>query len=487
MNDGQETSPEEHLNRVWQGAVDTLSPGAKVWVYSAKPLTLHNNILIVAVQDDLTRAQLESRVRPALEHAISTTLKQETRLVVTIEPSLIEMHQNRQDDLSTKAPDRYSQDSDLDDEDDDDQDEFVPTWAERKTTPPRIGSVAEARLNPRYLFENFVIGSSNRFAHAAAVAVAEAPGKAYNPLVIHGESGLGKTHLLHAIGHYVLNLYPSSRVRYVNSEEFTNDVINAIRENRTAALKRKYREIDVLLVDDIQFLEGKESTQTEFFHTFNALHNENKQIVMTSDRPPKNLTTLEDRLRNRFEWGLTTDVQPPDLETRIAILRKKATNEKLTAPADVLEFIASKVQTNIRELEGALIRATAFANLNGTTVDLQLAQIVLKDLIAEGEEPDITVGMIMAQTAAYSEFSIDDLCSTNRSRNLVLARQIAMYLCRELTEMSLPKIGQEFGNRDHTTVMHADRKIRKLMAEKHAVYNQVTELTARIKQQARQS
>ena len=487
MNDGQEASAEEHLNRIWQGAVDTLSPGAKVWVYSAKPLTLHNNILIVAVQDDLTRAQLESRVRPALEHAISSALHQETRLVVTIEPSLIETHKSRQDDLSTNAPTNYGQDNDFDDEDDDDQDEFVPTWAERTTTPPRIGSVAEARLNPRYLFENFVIGSSNRFAHAAAVAVAEAPGKAYNPLVIHGESGLGKTHLLHAIGHYVLNLYPSSRVRYVNSEEFTNDVINAIRENRTAALKRKYREIDVLLVDDIQFLEGKESTQTEFFHTFNALHNENKQIVMTSDRPPKNLTTLEDRLRNRFEWGLTTDVQPPDLETRIAILRKKAANEKLTAPADVLEFIASKVQTNIRELEGALIRATAFANLNGTTVDLQLAQIVLKDLIAEGEEPDITVGMIMAQTAAYSEFSIDDLCSTNRSRNLVLARQIAMYLCRELTEMSLPKIGQEFGNRDHTTVMHADRKIRKLMAEKHAVYNQVTELTARIKQQARQS
>lgn len=487
MNDGQDSSPEEHLNRVWQRAVDTLSPGAKVWVYSAKPLTLHNNILIVAVQDDLTRAQLESRVRPALEHAISTTLQQQTRLVVTIEPSLLETNKSLQDDLSTNGPSGYGQDTDFDDDEDDDQDEFVPSWAERKTTPPRIGSVAEARLNPRYLFENFVIGSSNRFAHAAAVAVAEAPGKAYNPLVIHGESGLGKTHLLHAIGHYVLNLYPSSRVRYVNSEEFTNDVINAIRENRTAALKRKYREIDVLLVDDIQFLEGKESTQTEFFHTFNALHNENKQIVMTSDRPPKNLTTLEDRLRNRFEWGLTTDVQPPDLETRIAILRKKAANERLTAPADVLEFIASKVQTNIRELEGALIRATAFANLNGTTVDLQLAQIVLKDLIAEGEEPDITVGMIMAQTAAYSEFSIDDLCSTNRSRNLVLARQIAMYLCRELTEMSLPKIGQEFGNRDHTTVMHADRKIRKLMAEKHAVYNQVTELTARIKQQARQS
>jgi chromosomal replication initiator protein len=491
MHDGQDANPDEHLTEVWQRAVATLSPGAKVWVYSAKPLTLHNNIMIVAVQDDLTRAQLESRVRPALEHAISTTLQQETRLVVTIDPSLIDtLHSQQdspQDDLSINRQVGASLESEPDDEDDDSGDEFVPSWAERSTAPPRIGTVAEARLNPRYLFENFVIGSSNRFAHAAAVAVAEAPGKAYNPLVIHGESGLGKTHLLHAIGHYVLNLYPSSRVRYVNSEEFTNDVINAIRENRTAALKRKYREIDVLLVDDIQFLEGKESTQTEFFHTFNALHNENKQIVMTSDRPPKNLTTLEDRLRNRFEWGLTTDVQPPDLETRIAILRKKAANEKLTAPADVLEFIASKVQTNIRELEGALIRATAFANLNGTTVDLQLAQIVLKDLIAEGEEPDITVGMIMAQTAAYSEFSIDDLCSTNRSRNLVLARQIAMYLCRELTDMSLPKIGQEFGNRDHTTVMHADRKIRKLMAEKHAVYNQVTELTARIKQQARQS
>lgn len=484
MNDRHAGSPDEELEQIWQQAVDTLSPGAKVWVYSATPLTLHNNILIVSVQDDLTRAQLESRVRPALEHAISTSLQQETRLVVTIEPTVTDFKQSPQDDKSTNRPAAFVPE-DLDDEEEDDSDEFVPSWAVRSTSPPRIGSVAEARLNPRYLFENFVIGSSNRFAHAAAVAVAEAPGKAYNPLVIHGESGLGKTHLLHAIGHYVLNLYPSSRVRYVNSEEFTNDVINAIRENRTAALKRKYREIDVLLVDDIQFLEGKESTQTEFFHTFNALHNENKQIVMTSDRPPKNLTTLEDRLRNRFEWGLTTDVQPPDLETRIAILRKKAANEKLTAPADVLEFIASKVQTNIRELEGALIRATAFANLNGTTVDLQLAQIVLKDLIAEGEEPDITVGMIMAQTAAYSEFSIDDLCSTNRSRDLVLARQIAMYLCRELTEMSLPKIGQEFGNRDHTTVMHADRKIRKLMAEKHAVYNQVTELTARIKQQAR--
>ena len=490
MAEASEPGTDIDLHGIWSQAVDTLSPGAKVWVYSATPLSLHGGILIVAVQDDLTRAQLESRVRPALEHALSARLDEEIRLVVTIEPTLADtpdLAVQPQDDMSTNIQiDNESEglDEDLEDEDDG----FVPSWAQRRTpSPPRNGSIAEARINPKYLFENFVIGSSNRFAHAAAVAVAEAPGKAYNPLVIHGESGLVKTHLLHAIGHYVLNLYPSSRVRYVNTEEFTNDVIHAIQERKTAELKRKYREVDVLLVDDIQFLENKESTQAEFFHTFNALHNENKQIVMTSDRPPKALRTLEERLRNRFEWGLLTETLPPDLETRIAILRKKAANEKLTAPADVLEFIASKVQTNIRELEGALIRATAFANLNGTTVDLQLAQIVLKDLIAEGEEPDITVGMIMAQTAAYSEFSIDDLCSTNRSRNLVLARQIAMYLCRELTEMSLPKIGQEFGNRDHTTVMHADRKIRKLMAEKHAVYNQVTELTARIKQQARQS
>ena len=496
MSDAQEPAEAVDITALWARAVDTLSPGAKVWVYSAVPISLHSGIFIVGVQDDLTRAQLESRVRPALEHALSVAVDAEVRLIVTIEPTVADQlpteppdEESRHDDMSTKPLSLVQQGpSPAADEVDEvvDPDEFVPSWAQKPSTPRRTNA-AEARLNPRYLFENFVIGSSNRFAHAAAVAAAEAPGKAYNPLVIHGDSGLGKTHLLHAIGHYVLNLYPSSRVRYVNSEEFTNDVINAIRENRTSALRQKYREIDVLLVDDIQFLENKESTQTEFFHTFNALHNENKQIVMTSDRPPKNLRTLEERLRNRFEWGLQTEMLPPDLETRIAILRKKAAIEKLTAPADVLEFIASKVQTNIRELEGALIRATAFANLQGATVDLQLAQIVLKDLIAEGEEPDITIGMIMAQTAAYSEFSIEELCGQNRTRNLVLARQIAMYLCRELTEMSLPKIGQDFGGRDHTTVMHAERKIRKLMAEKHAVYNQVTELTNRIKQQARQS
>ncbi len=313
--------------------------------------------------------------------------------------------------------------------------------------------------------------------------MAEAPGKAYNPLFIYGDSGLGKTHLLHAIGHYATEFFAGTRVRYVSSEEFTNDFINSIRDDRASAFHRRYRDVDVLLIDDIQFLEGKIQTQEEFFHTFNTLHNANKQIVITSDRPPKRLEALEDRLRNRFEWGLITDVQPPDLETRIAILRKKAAMDRLTAPPDVLEFIASKIQTNIRELEGALIRVTAFASLNRQEVDMTLAEIVLKDLIPEGGEPEITAAAIIAQTAAYFGLSIEDLTGSSRSRHLVTDRQIAMYLCRELTDLSLPKIGQQFGGRDHTTVMHADRKIRQLMAERRAIYNQVTELTNRIKQQ----
>lgn len=340
-----------------------------------------------------------------------------------------------------------------------------------------------ARLNPKYLFDTFVIGSSNRFAHAAAVAVAEAPAKAYNPLFIYGESGLGKTHLLHAIGHYARSLYPGTRVRYVSSEEFTNEFINSIRDGKGDTFRKRYRDVDILLVDDIQFLASKESTQEEFFHTFNTLHNANKQIVLSSDRPPKQLMTLEDRLRNRFEWGLTTDVQPPELETRIAILRKKAVQEQLNAPPEVLEFIASRISRNIRELEGALIRVTAFASLNRQPVDLGLTEIVLKDLIPGGEDsaPEITAPAIMAATADYFGLTVEDLCGSSRSRVLVTARQIAMYLCRELTDLSLPKIGAQFGGRDHTTVMHADRKIRALMAERRSIYNQVTELTNRIK------
>ncbi len=355
------------------------------------------------------------------------------------------------------------------------------------TAPAVVGEWdSSARLNPKYVFDSFVIGQSNRFAHAAAFAVAETPAKAYNPLFIYGESGLGKTHLLHAIGHYAKRLYPQVRVRYVNSEEFTNDFINSIRDDEGSSFKEIYRNVDMLLIDDIQFLAGKEHTQEEFFHTFNALHNHEKQIVITSDMPPKQLTGFAERMRSRFEWGLITDVQPPELETRIAILRKKATSEGMDAPDDVLEYIASHISTNIRELEGALIRVTAFASLNKQSVDLPLAELVLKDLITDDGAQEITAASILAQTAVYFDISLEELKSKSRTRTLVTARQIAMYLLRELTDMSLPKIGQELGGRDHTTVMHADRKIRTLMAERRQIFNQVTELTNRIKQQQRE-
>jgi chromosomal replication initiator protein len=467
------------LEKAWTELVDDLPASHRAWLSASQPVTLHENTAIVAVADDFTRSQLETRLRGRLEDSLSRALGKSVRLAVTVDstlnaPELVEF------DISTRPAAVLGPLLD----------EQAPALADPgrlgANSPTTATSAREARLNPKYVFETFVIGSSNRFAHAAAVAVAEAPGKAYNPLLIYGDSGLGKTHLLHAIGHYVRSLFNGARVRYVSSEEFTNDFINAIRDDRAAAFQRRYRDVDVLLIDDIQFLEGKIQTQEEFFHTFNTLHNANKQIVITSDRPPKRLEALEDRLRNRFEWGLITDVQPPDLETRIAILRKKAATERLTAPPDVLEFIASKIQTNIRELEGALIRVTAFASLNRQPVDLTLAEIVLKDLIPEGGEPEITAAVIIAQTAAYFSLSIDDLCGASRSRLLVTARQIAMYLCRELTDLSLPKIGQQFGGRDHTTVMHADRKIRVLMAERRSVYNQVRELTNRIKQQARQ-
>ena len=347
------------------------------------------------------------------------------------------------------------------------------------------GPSLETRLNPKYTFETFVIGSSNRFPHAAAVAVAEAPGKAYNPLLVYGESGLGKTHLLHAIGHYVRSLYTGAKVRYVSSEEFTNEFINAIRDDRQDRFKRKYRDVDVLLIDDIQFLADKESTQEEFFHTFNTLHNANKQIVVSSDRPPKRLETLEDRMRTRFEWGLTTDIQPPELETRIAILRKKAAQDRLAVPGDVLEFIAERIERNIRELEGALIRVTAFASLNRQPVDTPLAEIVLRDLIPDSAASEITAPTIMAVTADYFGITIDEMCGPGKTKALAQARQIAMYLCRELTDLSLPRIGQTFGGRDHTTVMHADKKIRNEIAQRRKTFEQVQELTARIKQRAR--
>ncbi|NBN92015.1 MAG: chromosomal replication initiator protein DnaA [Actinobacteria bacterium] len=461
---------EADLLELWRGIVDSVakeSPQNRAFLTLTKPLGLlkgdGGSNLLLAAPNVFAKDVLESRLKVLLNDALSAKMGERINIAVTVDESL---------------------DTDL----------SVVEEVDVEVESPRAGtgrqevqskSSDQTQLNPRYIFETFVIGASNRFAHAAAVAVAEAPAKAYNPLFIYGESGLGKTHLLHAIGAYAKELYGGVRVRYVSSEEFTNDFINSIRDDKSSNFQRRYRDLDVLLVDDIQFLENKERTQEEFFHTFNTLYNANKQIVISSDRPPKQLTTLEDRLRSRFEWGLITDIQPPELETRIAILRKKAAQDKLNAPDDVLEYIASKISTNIRELEGALIRVTAFASLNRQLVDMNLAEIVLKDLIPDDSIPEITASLIMAQTAAYFSLTLDDLCGTSRSRVLVNARQIAMYLCREMTELSLPKIGQTFGGRDHTTVMHADRKVRHLMAERRSIFNQVSELTNRIKLQAK--
>jgi chromosomal replication initiator protein len=496
------------LAEVWARSLDGLAdlqiqPHQRAWLKLTRPLGLVENTALIATPNEFVKEQLETRLRPLVTQALSQQLGRDIQLAVTVDPSppLGTAPAPDSTDLAAAPralghPGREAADGSPGLEAparpapavaghevahaDPGRPGALP--AEGASGVPRLGG---ARLNPKYTFETFVIGSSNRFAHAAAVAVAEAPAKAYNPLFIYGDSGLGKTHLLHAIGHYAQTLYSGLKVRYVSSEEFTNDFINMIRDGKQDGFRRRYRDVDVLLVDDIQFLENKEGTQEEFFHTFNTLHNASKQIVISSDRPPKRLVTLEDRLRSRFEWGLLTDVQPPELETRIAILRRKAIQEGLNAPPEVLEYIASRISTNIRELEGALIRVTAFASLNRQSVDLQLAEIVLKDLIPESSGPQITAATIMGQTASYFGLSIEDLCGTSRSRVLVTARHIAMYLCRELTDLSLPKIGQQFGGRDHTTVINADRKIRSLMAERRSIYTQVTELTNRIKQQAR--
>jgi chromosomal replication initiator protein len=528
-------SAAESTSRAWDHLYSSSSPGLRRWLNTGQPVALHHDMLMVAVPNTFTRNQLENRFRSDIERLLSGYFGRNIQLAVIVDESLKPDEESLAEESSYdgglgQTPPAQFSDSGGNPTDQPRADyvednyaapdfpaEGFPSaeeYAARRALLDEGGAPAPAprpessesgyrnrdpyremegfrsrresdsRLNPKYTFETFVIGGSNRFAHAAAIAVAENPGKSYNPLTIYGDSGLGKTHLLHALGHYVRNYFDRVRVRYVSTEELTNDFINAISQNKGADFRRRYRDVDVLLIDDIQFLEGKEQTQEEFFHTFNTLHNAQKQIVMTSDRPPKLLENLEPRLRSRFGWGLITDVQPPDLETRIAILRKKAAQERLVAGPEVLEFIASRIQTNIRELEGALIRVTAFASLNRQQVDLSLAEIVLKDLIPEGGEAQITTGMIMAQTASYFDITIDDLCGQSRTHVLVTARQIAMYLCRELTDLSLPKIGQQFGGRDHTTVMHADRKIRTLMAERRSVFNQVTELTNRIKQQA---
>ena len=499
-----------------------VSPSERAFVGFARLMAVIEQTALIAVPNDYTKKVLESDVRENLVRALGDSLGREIGLAVTVDPSLEQSiheqsnpgHSNPGQSNSEQGSTNTSHSGSYPGERSDGPDatldaarleRFHPhgdgvtgdggtgdggsngTGGGGRHTPgvipfPRRDADPDrSRLNPKYTFDTFVAGSSNRFAHAAANAVSEAPAKAYNPLFIYGSSGLGKTHLLHAIGHYVRQIYPGFRVRYVNSEEFTNEFINSIRDDRASTFQSLYRDVDVLLIDDIQFLAGKVQTQEEFFHTFNALHNNSKQVVITSDLPPKQLSGFEERLRSRFEWGLITDVQAPDLETRIAILRKKTLQERMSAPDEVLEYIATRITSNIRELEGALIRVTAFASLNRQAVDFSLAEVVLKDLVPTDQPVQITLARIQAETATYYALTVDDLCSSSRSRQLVTARQIAMYLCRELTELSLPKIGQAFGGRDHTTVMHADRKIRELMGERRAIYNQVTELTARIR------
>jgi len=461
------SEPETQVADLWRGVKSHLTTDARItpqlWGFLdlVEPRGVMAGVLYLEVPNELTRGMLEQRVRlPLLEALESTEDSGVSSFAIVVNPDI------ESDVLQIPLA------------------EAVAAEILSESFDPGSISVGEnqSRLNAKYSFDNFVIGSSNRFSHAAAVAVAEAPAKAYNPLFIYGGSGLGKTHLLHAIGHYAISLFKGCRMRYVSSEEFTNDFINAIANNRAPEFQARYREVDILLIDDIQFLQGKDSTQEAFFHTFNTLHDHNKQVVVTSDLPPKQLTGFEDRMRSRFEWGLITDVQAPDLETRIAILRKKAASERIDINDDVVELMASKVSSNVRELEGALIRVTAFSNLNKAPISMELARTVLKDLVLTEDTNVVSPVDIINITATFYQLTVDDLYGSSRSQTIALARQVAMYLSREMTNLSLPKIGQLFGNRDHTTVMYANKKISELMKERRSIYNQVTELTSRIKQ-----
>ncbi|MFW0148207.1 chromosomal replication initiator protein DnaA [Mycobacterium sp. smrl_JER01] len=492
------TDPDPPFVSIWDNVVTelnsgggvgngSLTPQQRAWLKLVKPLVITEGFALLSVPTPFVQNEIERHLREPIVAALSRQLGQRVELGVRIA-----------DPVSDDADDGFAGSAaqpaaapELDDDVVDDDlaarasaEESWPSYFSQRANRAAEDDITSVNLNRRYTFDTFVIGASNRFAHAATLAIAEAPARAYNPLFIWGESGLGKTHLLHAAGNYAQRLFPGMRVKYVSTEEFTNDFINSLRDDRRASFKRTYRDIDVLLVDDIQFIEGKDGIQEEFFHTFNTLHNANKQIVISSDRPPKQLATLEDRLRTRFEWGLITDVQPPELETRIAILRKKAQMDRLDVPGDVLELIASRIERNIRELEGALIRVTAFASLNKTPIDKSLAEIVLRDLISDATTMQISTAAIMAATAEYFETSVEELRGPGKTRALAQSRQIAMYLCRELTDLSLPKIGQAFG-RDHTTVMYAEKKIRAEMAERREVFDHVKELTTRIRQRAK--
>ena len=429
--------------------VDT--PSLRVWFDGTRPGDLDEDRLEISVKNPIAKEYIESRFKPLLEEALASSLgKEDAKLVISIEKSGARGVEERNGSALNGA-------------------EFV-----RSARTPRP-------FKAKYTFDTFVIGAGNRFAHAAALAVSETPGVVYNPLFIYGGVGLGKTHLLHAVGQYVEDQEPGMRVRYVTCENFTNDFINSVRDNAPLDFQKRYRENDILLIDDIQFLEGKIETQEAFFHTFNALYEENKQIVITSDRHPKYIPTLENRLVSRFEWGLVTDIQPPDLETRIAILRKKALMDQLQVDDEVLTFIASKVSTNIRELEGALVRILAYSSLYGRTVSVALAEEVLKDILLDAQYREIPIELIQHEICRYFGISKADLVGSSRSKAFAYPRQIAMYLSRELTDESLPKIGRAFGGRDHSTVMHATSKISNLINSDRDVFNQIHEITYHVK------
>ena len=456
------------LTTSWRGLVakvaadPNVTPHLKGHLDLAVPKGVLEDTLYIEVPNEVTRSMLQGRLRDQILNAL-------TELAEVGGPKSFVAITN--EDLQTAIKVDVVQDQEI-------------KWPGIDSVSPTAIPSASG-LNPKYSFESFVTGGSNRFAHAAAFAVAEAPAEAYNPLFIYGSSGLGKTHLLHAIGHYALTLKPRLKVRYVSSEEFTNDFINAIQNNKTAEFQAQYRDVDILLVDDIQFLQGKDQTQEAFFHTFNTLHDHNKQVVITSDLRPKQLAGFEERMLSRFEWGLITDIQAPEFETRVAILRKKAAMERIQVPDEVIEYMAARVSSNIRELEGTLIRVTAFANLNRQPIDMDLIQVVLKDTLSFSGDSNVSPMSIISATAEYYKLSPDDITGSGRQQAVALARQIAMHICRELTDLSLPKIGLYFGNKDHTTVMYATKKISEQMRERRYIYNQVSEIIQKIKDGAR--
>jgi chromosomal replication initiator protein len=468
--------PVHDADVLWDACADILRAQVSeaVWLTSfngAQPLALDHGILTLAVPSSVVKERIEGRYLALVRDALSEAGADEVALAIEVHTDL--------DDLSNLAAlngvdgERLAAETLRTDGIDDlgRYDSTGPHGAPGHGEVPIFESA-----EPRYSFESFVIGASNRFAHAAALSVAEQPGRSYNPLFIHGHAGLGKTHLLQAIAHYIRNVYPRSTVRYVATETFLNQFVEAIRTNTPNEFKRRYREIDVLLLDDIQFIEGREGLQEELFHTFNQLHNANRQIVLSSDRPPDAISTLEDRLRSRFKMGLITDIQPPDFETRLAIVRKKAERETTVIPPDVLEYIATHIKDNIRELEGALTRVAAYASLNNEQLSAELAERVLVDLIGDTQPRVITPQLILESTSKMFGYPIDEIVGKSRRRPLVTARQVAMYVFRELTDLSFPAIAREFGGRDHTTVIHAVEKISALMKERRQIYDQVTEL-----------